>query len=120
MNFNDSSMLDINFEKLVFLLAARFARPTPTYADLLTPRLAAPKTANRFAITPKLMPERHVKLLPGQVAQAKRVFRLRMSVCVCGENSHLQTQDSTIHLQNDSNSFGGNPLKNNHTVCSKF
>jgi len=33
-----------------FLLTARFARQTPTDADILPPRLAEAKTANRFAI----------------------------------------------------------------------
>ncbi len=61
-----------------------FARHTQTGTDLLPPRLAEAKTVNRFAIIITLMPERHVKLLPGQVAQAKNLYCLRMSVCVCG------------------------------------
>jgi hypothetical protein len=36
------------------------------------------KNVNRFAITVMLMPERHMALLPGQVAQAKNLYCLRL------------------------------------------
>ena len=44
-----------------------FARPTQTDTDLLPQRHGGmeAKTVNRFAIILKLMPERHLKLLPG-------------------------------------------------------
>ena len=66
---------------------AHFARSTHTDdTDFLPPRFGGmeAKKVNRFAIIIKLMPERHLKLLPGQVAQAKNLYFLRMSVCVCG------------------------------------
>ena len=57
-----------------------FARHTQTDTDRLPPRHAEAKTVNRFAIIITLMPERHLKRLPGQVAQAKNLYCLRMSV----------------------------------------
>ena len=79
-------MLDLIFRETFFISRplTLFARPTQTDTDLLPPRLAEAKTVNRFAIMIKFMPERHVKLLLGQVAHAKNLFCLRMSVCVCG------------------------------------
>ena len=57
-----------------------FARPTQTDTDLLPPRLAEATIVNRFAIIITLMPERHAKLLPGQVVQAKKYYCLCVSV----------------------------------------
>ena len=59
----------------------RYANSTHTDGHrLLPPRLAEAKTVNRFAIIITLMPERHLKLLPGQVVQAKNLYCLRVSV----------------------------------------
>ncbi len=101
-------MLDIDFLRNVFyeppahLVRSThtdghrpFASATRLRARLRPGRLAEAKTVDRFAIMIKLMPERHLKLLPGQglprrslwrrrVAQAKNLYFLRMSVCVCG------------------------------------
>ena len=60
-----------------------FARHTQTDTDILPLRLAEAKTVNRFAIIITLMPERHLKLLPGQVAQAKNLY------CLCGSAAKI-------------------------------
>ena len=86
-------------------------------------RPAEAKTVNRFAIIIKLMPKRHLKLLPGQSLSRRslqaesdrpgKISLLSAYVCVCLWLKYIFSiaaiRDQLFTLINDSNSFGDDP-----------
>jgi len=105
------------------LRASDFALRATTGQDDPTGRPGRPaeaKTVNRFAIIIKLMPKRHLKLLPGQSLSRRslqaesdrpgKISLLSAYVCVCLWLKYIFSiaaiRDQLFTLINDSNSFG--------------
>jgi len=109
MLINNSVIYLLTARSLSALL--RVARLTLTDSDILSPRPAEtkPPIASRYDQRLNL---KGIKLFPGQVAQAKILYRLRI-VCECLRQKYSflisTSADQKATLFNDVNFFGDDP-----------